>query len=71
MITPDDELLPDDSQPEDVEQTSQQDIHSIGLDGDDEENAGEVDETDALNRAYDASESSYTLNLDDEPTADE
>jgi hypothetical protein len=48
MITPDDELLPDDSQPEDVEQTSQQDIHSIGLDGDDEDAVGEIDETDKL-----------------------
>jgi hypothetical protein len=71
MITPDDELLPDDSQPEDVEQTSQQDIHSIGLDGDDEDAVGEIDETDKLNQAYDASESAYTLNLDDEPAGDE
>jgi len=70
MITPDDELLPDDSAPEDFEQTSQQDVHSIGLDGDGDD-AGEIDETDALNQAYDASESAYTLNLDDEPAADE
>ncbi|MFD0750731.1 hypothetical protein ACFQZS_11290 [Mucilaginibacter calamicampi] len=71
MITPDDELLPDDSETEDFEQTSQQDIHSIGLDDDVEYEAGEVDETDALNQAYDASESSYTLNLDDEPRDDD
>jgi hypothetical protein len=71
MITPEDELLPDDSQPADVEQTSQQDIHSIGLDGDDEDAVGEIDETDKLNQAYDASEPAYTLNLDDEPSDDE
>jgi len=71
MITPDDELLPDDSEPGEVEQTSQQDIHSIGLDDDVEYEAGEVDETDALNQAYEASESSYTLNLDDAPSDDE
>lgn len=71
MITPDDELLPDDSETEDIEQTSQQDIHSIGLDRDDEDYKGEIDETDALNQAYDAAESSYTLNLDDEPSDDE
>jgi len=71
MITPDDELLPDDSETEEVEQTSQQDIHSIGLDDDVEYEAGEVDETDALNQAYEASESSYTLNLDDAPSDDE
>jgi len=69
MITPDDQLLPDDSETEDVEQTSQQDIHAIGLDGDDD--AGEINETDALTRAYDASESAYTLNLDDEPAGDD
>ena len=69
MITPDDELLPDDSETEDVEQTSQQDIHAIGIDGDDD--AGEINETDALTRAYDASESAYTLNLDDEPAGDD
>jgi len=71
MITPDDELLPDDSETADVEQTSQQDVHSIGLDDDAAYEAGEVDETDALNQAYDASESSYTLNLDDAPKDDE
>lgn len=71
MITPDDELLPDDSEPADVEQTSQQDIHSIGFDADDEDNVGEIDETDKLKQAYDASESAYTLNLDDEPTGEE
>ena len=71
MITPDDELLPDDSQPEDFEQPSQQDIHSNGFDENTDEPTGEIDETDKLNQAYEASESAYTLNLDDEPKGDE
>lgn len=68
MITPDDELLPDDSEPEDFEQTSQQDIHSNGFEDDELIEDDTEDESDALNQAYDASEPSYTLNLDDEPT---
>jgi len=70
MIKPDDELLPDDSETEDFEQTSQQDIHSNGFDEELPLEDNTVD-TDKLNRAYDASESSYTLNLDDEPQGDE
>lgn len=65
MISPDDQIPPDDSVPEDQEQLSQQDIHSNGFD-DDEEPATDEDETDALNQAYDASEPSYTLGLDEE-----
>ncbi len=71
MITPDDELLPDDSETEDVEQTSQQDIHSNGFDDDELIEENTEDESDALSRAYEASEPSYTLNLDDEPKDDE
>ncbi len=71
MITPDDELLPDDSETEDFEQTSQQDIHSNGFDDDDLIADDTEDESDALSRAYDAAEPSYTLNLDDEPQDDE
>ena len=70
MITPDDELLPDDSETEDFEQTSQQDIHSNGFDEELPLEDNAVD-TDKLKQAYDASESSYTLNLDDEPASDE
>ena len=70
MITPDDELLPDDSETEDFEQPSQQDIHSNGFDEELPLEDNEVD-TDKLDRAYDASESAYTLNLDDEPSDDE
>jgi len=65
MITPANPLPPDDSETEDDEQLSQQDIHSNGFD-DDDNMADNVDETDALNQAYDASEPSYTLDSDDE-----
>jgi hypothetical protein len=73
MITPDDELLPDDSETEDIEQTSQQDVHSNGFDSDAEYVSGEEEaDTDALDQAYEASEPSYTLNLDgDDHTGDD
>ena len=63
MITPDNDLLPDDSDEFDAEdQQSQQDIHSIGL------NEKPVDQdstdTDILQQSYKASESAYTLNID-------
>ncbi|MFD2873811.1 hypothetical protein ACFS5N_15100 [Mucilaginibacter ximonensis] len=66
MITPDDELLPDDSETEDEEQLSQQDIHSNGFDDDELISEDTQDESDALSRAYDASRSSYELNFDDD-----
>jgi hypothetical protein len=67
MITPDDRLPIDDSEPEEVEQTSQQDIHSNGFDSEAEYEAGEeTADTDALDQAYEASEPSYTLNLNDD-----
>jgi hypothetical protein len=65
MRTPDDELLPDDSEAEDFEQTSQQDIHSNGFDDEELISDSTEDQSDALNRAYDAAEPSYTLNVDD------
>jgi hypothetical protein len=70
MKTPDEELLPiqlplDDSQPEEVEQFSQQDIHSNGFDTEAEYDAGMVEaDTDALDTAYEASEPAYTLDLE-------
>jgi hypothetical protein len=64
MITPDNQIPPDDSETEDEEQLSQQDIHSNGFD--DVEPTDDEDETEALNQAYDASEPSYTLGLDEE-----
>jgi hypothetical protein len=67
MINPEDEdqLEQDDLLSQSDEQMSQQDIHSNGFD-DTNEDIGETDETDQANQAYDASEPSYTLNLDDD-----
>jgi len=64
MITPANPLPPDDSETEDDEQLSQQDIHSNGFD--DNTGMDDVDKTDALNQAYDASGPSYTLDSDDD-----
>ena len=68
MITPEDKVPQDDAQDADNEdQLSQQDIHSNGFDEFTEPlDDDNVDNTDALRRAYDAAESSYTLNLDDD-----
>ncbi|WPU95044.1 hypothetical protein SNE25_05840 [Mucilaginibacter sabulilitoris] len=72
MINPEDELPLDDLEDGDKDdQRSQQDVHSNGLD---EERipSPESDEppTDLLNQSFRASESSYTLNYDnDEPPA--
>ncbi|WP_214071490.1 hypothetical protein [Mucilaginibacter sp. dw_454] len=62
MITPNDKLPLDDAESEDDEQLSQQDIHSNGLDDELDDDAA-IDESDALARAYEASESSYELDL--------
>ena len=72
MINPEDELPLDDSETEDDEQLSQQDIHSNGFDEDAEyEATDEEADIAGLQQAYDASESSYTLNLDDDDLDDE
>lgn len=73
MITPDDRVPQDDLQGEDKDdQMSQQDIHSNGFD---EYNApldeDNQDESDALAQAYEAAESSYTLDDDDDGDRDE
>ena len=68
MITPDDRIPQDDQQGEDKDdQRSQQDVHSNGFDETDASltDDGTQDESSALKQAYDASESAYTLNLDD------
>jgi len=68
MITPDDILPPDDSDESEMDdQQSQRDIHSNGLE-DDYEAAREDEEPSQaeLEQAYDASESAYTLHLDDD-----
>ena len=67
----DDQLQQDDqlSQTENEDQMSQQDVHGNGFD-DTNEDIGETDETSQAQRAYDAAEPSYTLNLDDDAPAD-
>jgi hypothetical protein len=71
MITPpedqDDALQQDDqlSQTENEDQMSQQDVHGNGFD-ETNNDIGETDESDQAQRAYDAAEPSYTLNLDDD-----
>ncbi|MDB5003271.1 MAG: hypothetical protein JWQ34_1496 [Mucilaginibacter sp.] len=73
MITPDNRVPQDDQQDEDKDdQMSQQDIHSNGFDEKAEYEAGdETADTDALDRAYDAAEPSYTLNLDGDDKTDD
>jgi hypothetical protein len=63
----DDQLQQDDQleQTENEDQMSQQDVHGNGFD-ETNNNIGEIDETSQAQRAYDAAESSYTLNLDDD-----
>jgi hypothetical protein len=66
MITPDDIIPLDDAEDSDKEdQMSQQDIHSNGLD-EERTPAVESDQpaTDLLKQALDASESSFTLDVD-------
>ena len=68
MIIPDNQIPYDDSDNSEADdQQSQKDIHASGLD-DIPETRDTVDyaNPDKLKRAYDASESSYTLNLGDE-----
>jgi hypothetical protein len=65
MIEPEDQLQQDDSLEQNDEQASQQDIHSNGFD-ETNEPIGETDETSQAQRAYDAAEPSFTLNLDDD-----
>jgi hypothetical protein len=70
MIIPDNQIPLDDSENSDAEdQQSQQDIHSNGLDDAPEPgDTADFADPDKLKRAYDASESAYTLNLDDDDT---
>jgi hypothetical protein len=66
MITPDNQIPLNDSENSEADnQQSQQDIHSNGLDDAPEPgDTADFSDPDKLKRAYDASESSYTLNLD-------
>jgi hypothetical protein len=66
MINPDDEIPLDDAEDSDKEdQMSQQDIHSNGLEEERIPRAeSDQPETDLLRQALDASEPSFTLDLD-------
>ncbi len=70
MILPGDEIPLDDSYEDDADdQQSQKDIHSNGFDEEDEINLDELDEPadiEGLQQAYDASESAYTLDEDED-----
>ena len=70
MITPGDEIPLDDSYEDDADdQQSQKDIHSNGFDEEDEIDLDDIDEPadiDGLEQAYDASESAYTLDEDED-----
>lgn len=72
MITPENKVPFDDSTNEQADdQRSQQDVHGNGLG--DENTRPTEEEADAgmLEQAYDASEPSYTLDLDDEGDNDD
>lgn len=72
MITPEDNVPLDDTNEEEADdQQSQKDVHSNGFDdfAEPDEANGQRD-ADRLQQASDASEASYTLNLDDEPSKD-
>jgi len=74
MIIPEDKIPLDDSFDDDAEdQQSQQDIHSNGLDEENELDPALLDEADPdkLTQAYDAAESSYTLDFDDDDLNDD
>ena len=71
MITSENNIPLDDAQNSEAEdQQSQKDIHSNGLDDQMDVQDDEDTNIDMLKQAYEASEPSYTLNLDDEPTGD-
>ncbi|WP_259067253.1 hypothetical protein HDF24_11685 [Mucilaginibacter sp. X4EP1] len=69
MIIPDNQIPYDDEDKSEADdQQSQKDIHASGLeDAPEPGDTVDFDEADKLKQAYDASESSYTLNLGDAP----
>jgi uncharacterized damage-inducible protein DinB len=74
MINPEDNIPADDSINEEAgDQQSQKDIHSNGFDDANEEATVDNNQTDIdrMQQASDASEASFTLNLDDEPSSEE
>ena len=73
MITPENNVPLDDAENEEADdQQSQKDIHSNGFDEDyDVSDEDDESDLDLLDQSYEASESSYTLNLDDDPDEDD
>jgi len=73
MIIPENNIPFDDTTRDEADdQQSQKDIHSNGLDlNDDNSDDAEVPNTSMLQQAYDAAEPSYTLDLDKEDKKDE
>ncbi|HEY2581828.1 MAG TPA: hypothetical protein VGI43_08480 [Mucilaginibacter sp.] len=71
MITPENQIPYDDEDSSEAgDQQSQKDIHANGLDDAPEPgDTANFADPDKLQQAYDAAESSYTLNLDDEKPA--
>jgi hypothetical protein len=72
MITPDNQIPIDDQNDNEADdQQSQKDVHSNGLD-DLPESGDTVDyaDPDKLQRAYDAAESAYTLDIGDDGDTD-
>jgi hypothetical protein len=73
MITPDNQIPTDDQNDnESDDQQSQKDVHSNGLaDFSEDDVVDEQVDTDKLQRAYDAAESSYTLDLGSDGDTDD
>ena len=66
MINPEDNVPLDDSlNSEADDQQSQKDIHSNGFDEEYDQSAGEQPDTELLRQAFDAAESSFTLDAED------
>lgn len=66
MITPENNIPLDDTQPSEADdQQSQKDIHSNGFDDIETEALEEEEDPSMLDQAYDAAEPSFTLKLDD------
>jgi hypothetical protein len=72
MITPDNQIPIDDQNDNEADdQQSQKDVHSNGLDDfSEDEIVEDTVDTDKLQRAYDAAESAYTLDIGDDGDTD-
>ncbi|PTQ98062.1 hypothetical protein C8P68_103222 [Mucilaginibacter yixingensis] len=68
MITPDDDLLPDDNLPSEADdQQSQKDVHSDGFDDFPPGTGNDTEaDRDRLRQAYNSAESAFTLRDEDD-----